>query len=407
MNRNAFDVLTERGFIEQVTHEGLKDLMGKEKLTFYIGYDPTADSLTVGGFLTAMALGHMQRAGHRPVVLMGGGTGMIGDPTDKNEARRMMTVEEINRNVEGIRAQMSRFIDFSDGKAIMANNADWLLELNYVKFLREMGIHFSVNRMLAADCFKMRFERDQGLTFFELNYMVMQAYDFLELNRRYGCVLQVGGRDQWSNIIAGMELIRKVEGKDAYGMTFSLLTRADGEKMGKSMKGAIWLDANKTSPYEFFQYFRNTDDRDVEKYFKLLTFLELDDIKTHMADNINEAKSVLAYEITKLVHGQEAADNAKSAAAALFGGAGDDAAAPSTEFQAEDFNGGMEIAALLERTSLAPSRSEARRLVQQGGVVVAGEKVGDTAFRVTEELFKDGELMIKKGKKTFHKVKIK
>ncbi|MCL2704390.1 MAG: tyrosine--tRNA ligase [Defluviitaleaceae bacterium] len=403
---NVYDVLTERGFIEQATHpEEIRELLGKEKVTFYIGYDPTADSITIGHMLTVMAMIHLQRAGHVPIALMGGGTGMIGDPTDKMESRQMMSVEEIERNVRGIRAQFEKFLDFSDGRAIMANNADWLMHMNYVQTLREVCVHFSVNKMLTADAFRTRMERQAGLSLFELNYMVLQAYDFLELNRRYGCTMQMGGRDQWSNIIAGVDLIRRIEQKDAYGLTFALLTRADGEKMGKSLGGAIYLDPNRTSPYELFQYFRNTDDRDVEKYLKIFTFLPIDEIERIVSGDINEAKKVLAHSITSLIHGEQAAREAQDAAAALFGGGGDNAAMPITELEPPELDG-MSLPALLARTGLAPSISEARRLIAQGGITLSGEKADDPAKLITAGDFKDGELIIRKGKKTFHKVKL-
>lgn len=403
---NAFDVLKERGFIEQMTHEDeLRELFAKEKVTFYIGYDPTADSLTAGHFLTAMALAHLQRAGHRPITLMGGGTGMVGDPTDKTEMRKMMTPETIEHNVNRFKKQFSRFIDYENGKAIMENNADWLMKLNYVTFIRDYGVHFSVNRMLATDVYKSRFEH--GLTFFELNYMIMQAYDFLELNRRYGCTVQIGGSEQWSNILAGMELIRRVENKNAYGMTLTLLTTGDGVKMGKTMAGALWLDAEKTSPYEFYQYFRNTDDRGVEKNLKLLTFLSLEEISEAMKGNINDAKKLLAYNVAKIVHGEEEAVKAQNAASALFGGGGsDDSSMPQTVLALSEISEGINIIELLEKAGLIPSRGEGRRLVVQGGVAINGEKVTDINHVVRAEDFTDNELLIKKGKKSFHKIKL-
>ncbi|HAA63924.1 MAG TPA: tyrosine--tRNA ligase, partial [Thermoanaerobacter sp.] len=313
---SVLDVLQERGYIQQMTHEEeIRELLEKEKITFYIGFDPTADSLHVGHFLQIMVMSHMQKAGHRPIVLIGGGTAMVGDPSGRTDMRKILTREEINRNAEAFKKQMQRLIDFSDGKAIMANNADWLLNLNYIEFLRDIGVHFSVNRMLTAECFKSRLER--GLSFLEFNYMLMQAYDFLELNKRYNCVMQMGGDDQWSNIIAGIELIRKKEGKQAYGMTFTLLTTSEGKKMGKTEKGAVWLDPNKTSPYEFYQYWRNIADADVEKALALLTFLPMDEVRRLGAlkdKEINEAKKVLAYEVTKLIHGEEEAIKAQKAA---------------------------------------------------------------------------------------------
>ena len=405
---NAFEVLKERGFIEQLTHpEEIEELFKKDKITFYIGFDPTADSLHVGHFLTVMAMSHMQKCGHRPICLMGGGTGMVGDPTGKTDMRKMMTVDTIDHNVECFKKQLSRFIDFSDDKALIVNNADWLRNLNYIEFLREIGSLFSVNRMLTADCYKTRMEK--GLTFLEFNYMIMQSYDFLELNRRYGCVMQLGGNDQWSNIIGGVELIRKKEMKPAYGMTFQLLTNSEGKKMGKTEKGAVWLDPNKTSPYEFYQYWRNVGDNDVEKCLRLLTFLPMDEVRKLGAlegSKINEAKEVLAYEVTKIIHGEEEAKKAEAAAKALFAGGAAGGSIPTTEITTADLGDGMDIMSALVLTKLAPSRSEARRAVQQGGVKLNDEKITDIEFKITEDTFKDGILTIQKGKKSFHRLKL-
>lgn len=404
---NAFEVLKERGFIEQLTHpEEIEELFGKEKITFYIGFDPTADSLHVGHFLTVMAMSHMQRCGHRPICLMGGGTGMVGDPTGKTDMRRMMTVEEIDHNVECFKKQLSRFIDFSDDKAIIVNNADWLRNLNYIEFLREIGSVFSVNKMLTAECFKTRMEK--GLSFLEFNYMIMQSYDFLELNRRYGCVMQLGGNDQWSNILGGVDLIRRKENKPAYGMTFQLLTNSEGKKMGKTEKGAVWLDPEKTSPYEFYQYWRNVGDKDVEKCLRLLTFLPMDEVRRLGAlegSEINKAKEVLAYELTKIVHGEEEAKKADVAAKALFMGGNAGGSIPTTEVKAENLEN-MDILSALVLTKLTPSRSEARRAVQQGGVKLNDEKVDNIELKITEDLFKDGIVTLQRGKKSFHRLKL-
>ncbi len=404
---NAFEVLKERGFIEQLTHpEEIEDLFKKEKITFYIGFDPTADSLHVGHFLTVMAMSHMQKCGHRPICLMGGGTGMVGDPTGKTDMRRMMSVEEIDHNVECFKKQLSRFIDFSDDKAIIINNADWLRNLNYIEFLREIGSVFSVNKMLTAECFKTRMEK--GLSFLEFNYMIMQSYDFLELNRRYGCVMQLGGNDQWSNILGGVDLIRRKENKPAYGMTFQLLTNSEGKKMGKTEKGAVWLDPEKTSPYEFYQYWRNVGDKDVEKCLRLLTFLPMDEVRRLGAlegSDINKAKEVLAYELTKIVHGEEEAKKADVAAKALFMGGNAGGSIPTTDVKAEDLEN-MDILSALVLTKLTPSRSEARRAVQQGGVKLNDEKVDNIELKITEDLFKDGIVTLQRGKKSFHRLKL-
>ena len=405
---NVFDTLKERGFLEQATHEEeIKKILNEEKITFYIGFDPTADSLTVGHFLTVMAMSHMQRAGHRPIALIGGGTGMVGDPTDRTDMRKMMTDEEIQHNVDCFKTQLSCFLDFSEDKAIIVNNADWLRKLNYIEFIREIGVHFSVNRMLTADCFKTRMEK--GLSFFEFNYMLMQSYDFLELNRRYGCKMQLGGNDQWSNILGGVDLIRRVENKDAYGLTFKLLTTSDGKKMGKTQKGAVWLDPNKTSPYEFYQYWRNTDDRDVSRFLGLLTFLPMEEINelSALKDNeINKAKEVLAYELTKIVHGDEEAKKAQTAARSLFSGFGAGGSVPTTEIPKSDFENGMGIIEVLEKTKLSPSRGESRRLIQQGGIKAADKKVESIDFKLTPDIFENDEILIQKGKKTFHRIKL-
>jgi len=405
---NAFEVLKERGFIEQLTHpEEIEELFKKEQITFYIGFDPTADSLHVGHFLTVMAMSHMQRCGHRPICLMGGGTGMVGDPTGKTDMRKMMTVETIDHNVECFKKQLSRFINFSDGKALIINNADWLRNLNYIEFLREIGSNFSVNKMLTADCYKTRMEK--GLTFLEFNYMIMQSYDFLELNRRYGCVMQLGGNDQWSNILGGVNLIRVKESKPAFGMTFQLLTNSEGKKMGKTEKGAVWLDPTKTTPYEFYQYWRNVGDQDVEKCLRLLTFLPMDEVRRLGAlegSEINKAKEVLAYELTKIVHGEEEAKRADAAAKALFAGGASGGSIPTTDITVADLGEGMDILSVLVLTKLAPSKSEARRTIQQGGVKVNEEKISDIEFNITLDSFIDGIVTIQKGKKSFHRVKL-
>ena len=407
--KNALEVLEERGFIEQLTHEDeIRELFAKnEPITFYIGFDPTADSLHVGHFLTVMAMAHLQRAGHRPICLMGGGTGMIGDPTGKTEMRQMMTVETIDHNVACFKKQLSHFIDFDDDKAIIANNADWIRNLNYIDFLREIGVHFSVNRMLTAECFKTRMEK--GLSFLEFNYMLMQANDFLELNKKYGCVMQLGGNDQWSNIIAGVDLIRRKEQKPAFGMTFKLLTNSEGKKMGKTEKGAVWLDPEKTSSYEFYQYWRNVDDKDVENCLALLTFLPMEEVRRLGAlegSAINEAKEVLAFELTKIVHSEEEAQKAQQAARALFGGGAQGGSVPETEVSAAEFGEGMDILSILTLTKLCASRAEGRRLVQQGGLKLNDEKVESFDLVVTKEMLQDGSVMLQKGKKSFHRLKV-
>ena len=404
--QNVFDELKARGMIAQMTNEErIRELLEKEKVTFYIGFDPTADSLHVGHFVQLMVMAHMQRAGHRPVALLGGGTGMIGDPSGKTDLRKMMTPETIQHNVDCFKRQMSRFVDFEGGRALMVNNADWLLNLNYIEFLREVGVHFSVNRMLTAECFKSRMER--GLSFLEFNYMLMQGYDFYHLNQTLGCKMELGGDDQWSNIIAGVELCRRKAGEEVYGMTFALLTTSEGKKMGKTEKGAVWLDPEKTSPYDFFQYWRNVDDADVIKCMKLLTFVpveEIAELAKAEGSAINAVKERLAYEVTKLVHGQDGADKAMEAARSVFGAGTASANMPSTQLSADDFTDGQISAIdLLMKTGLTPSRGEARRLIEQGGMALDDQKVGDIGFSVPVSAFDKGYVVIKKGKKVFHK----
>ncbi|MGI6698331.1 MAG: tyrosine--tRNA ligase [Clostridia bacterium] len=406
--KNVYDTLMERGFIEQATHEEeIRDMLGRESVTFYIGFDPTADSLHVGHFLQMITMAHMQRAGHRPIVLLGGGTTMVGDPSGKTDMRKMLSLEQIQYNAERFKVQFSRLIDFSDGKAIMVNNADWLLNLNYINFLRDIGRHFSINRMLSAECYKERLET--GLTFLEFNYMVMQSYDFLQLYKKFGCKMQMGGSDQWSNIIGGVELIRKVEGASAYGLTFTLLTTSEGKKMGKTESGAVWLDPEKTSPYDFYQYWRNVDDRDVEKCLALLTFLPMEEVRrlgSLEGSKINRAKEVLAFELTKTVHGEKEALKAQAAARALFSNGSGLEAAPTTEISGEEMQQGINILDLLMKTGLTTSRGEGRRLVQQGGLYIGEERVNDTDLVITEKSFSDGTLILRKGKKVYHLVKL-
>ncbi len=401
-----FDELKARGLVAQtIDEEKVRELVNGTGATFYIGFDPTADSLHVGHFVAMVVMAHMQRHGHHPIALFGGGTGMIGDPSGKTDMRKMLTREEIDHNVQCFVKQMGCLVDFSEGKATMANNGDWLLDLNYINFLREVGVHFSVNRMLAAECYKQRLER--GLSFFELNYMLMQSYDFLVLNRKYNCVMQLGGDDQWSNMIGGVELIRKADGKEAYAMTFNLLLTSEGKKMGKTEKGALWLDPNKTSPYEFYQYWRNVADADVIKCMKMLTFLPLEEIaqyETYEGAQLNQVKAKLAYELTKMVHGQEEADKAESAAKALFAGGADNSQMPTTALTEADLTDGkIGLLDLMVKAKLVPSKGEARRNVQQGGVSVNDQKITDPAIQFSKEDIGDG-LIIKKGKKAFHKI---
>ncbi len=405
---NVFDVLKERGLLAQTTHENeIRELLGKEKVTFYIGFDPTADSLHVGHFLQMVVMRHMQMHGHRPIALVGGGTGHIGDPSGRTDMRQMMTKETIDHNCECFKQQLSRVIDFSDDKAIMVNNADWLLDLNYVEFIRDIGAHFSVNQMLSAECFKQRLEK--GLSFLEFNYMLMQSYDFLMLSRKYDCKIELGGDDQWSNILGGLDLCRKKDQKQVYGMTFTLLTNSEGKKMGKTASGAVWLSAEKTTPYEFYQYWRNVDDADVCKCLKLLTFVPMDEIREYEkleGSQLNRVKEVLAYEVTKLVHGEEEAKKAQEAAKAIFSGAGDSANMPSAQISEAEIGDGIKILDLLTTVNFIPSKGEGRRLVQQGGLSVDGEKVTEIDFTITKDSFKEGKIIVKKGKKAFLKIEL-
>lgn len=401
---NVLDTLLERGYIKQFTHEDeTRELLEKEKVTFYIGFDPTADSLHVGHFIAMMFMAHMQKAGHRPIALIGGGTAMIGDPSGKTDMRAMMSKEQIASNVASIKKQMEKFIDFSDGKAILANNADWLLNLNYVDFIRDIGVHFSVNRMLTAECFKQRLEK--GLSFLEFNYMLMQGYDFYHLNQTYNCKMELGGDDQWSNMIAGVELIRRKAQGQAMAMTCTLLTNSQGQKMGKTVGGALWLDAKKTSPYDFYQYWRNVDDADVEKCLALLTFLPMDEVRrlgSLEGSAINEAKKVLAFEVTKLIHGEEEATKAQSAAESLFSGAGNMDNVPTVSISKEEV--GSSILDILVSNKVIPSKAEGKRLIQQGGLSLNGEKVTDIKRTLNEEDFEDGIALVKRGKKNFNKI---
>ncbi len=404
-----YEELTARGLIAQTTDEQeIADLINEGKATFYIGFDCTADSLTAGHFMALTLMKRLQMAGNRPIALIGGGTTMIGDPSGRTDMRKMLTKEDIDHNAECFRRQMERFIEFGEGKAMMLNNADWLLKLNYVELLREVGACFSVNNMLRAECYKQRMEK--GLSFFEFNYMIMQSYDFYHMFQHYGCNMQFGGDDQWSNMLGGTELIRKKLGKDAYAMTITLLTDSNGNKMGKTAGNAVWLDANKTSPYDFYQYWRNVGDADVIKCLKMLTFLPLEQIaemETWKDQKINDAKDVLAYELTALVHGKEEADKAREASRALFSGGADDSNMPTTELDPSVLkDGAIKILDLMTACGLAPSRAEARRLVQQGGVFVEDEKVPNIDFAVTEDQLKAG-VKIRRGKKVFHKAVLK
>ena len=402
-----FEELKRRGLIAQLTHEEkIKELLENNQITFYIGFDATADSLHVGHFLQLMVMSHMQKAGHKPIALLGTGTTMVGDPTGKTDMRKMLTPEEINYNAKRFQEQMSHFLDFSEGKAVITRNGDWLMKLNYIEFLRDVGVHFSVNKMLTAESVKSRLEK--GLTFIEFNYMLMQSYDFLHLFRTESCTMQLGGDDQWSNIIGGVELIRKVTGKEAYGMTFTLLTTKEGKKMGKTEKGALWLDPEKTSPFDFYQYWRNVSDDDVINCLKLITFVPIEEIEAmdHLKGNeLNQAKELLAYEVTKLVHGTEEAEKARDGAKSLFESGGNTNHMPTTILSENNFTDhGVSVLDILILSKLAPSKGEGKRLIDQGGISVDDVKIVDFKEIITKDSFKKGYIIIKKGKKIFHKV---
>ncbi len=402
----VYEELVARGLIAQVTdEEEIRELVNSGKAVFYIGFDPTADSLHVGHFMALCLMKRLQMAGNKPIALIGGGTGMIGDPSGRTDMRQMLTAETIQHNVDCFKEQMSKFIDFSDGKALMVDNAEWLLGLNYVEFLREIGPHFSVNRMLTAECYKQRMEK--GLSFLEFNYMIMQSYDFYALFQRYGCNMQFGGDDQWSNMLGGTELIRRKLGKDAYAMTINLLLNSEGKKMGKTQSGAVWLSAEKTSPYDFYQYWRNVDDADVIKCLKMLTFLSLDEIEELAkleGSEINKAKEILAYELTKMIHGKEEADKAQEAARALFGSKQNTDNMPSTELIDDDFTeGAIGVLDLLSKCGLIPSKKEGRRLIEQGGISIDDKKISEVTAKLDKSAFEKGYAVIKKGKKVFHK----
>ena len=403
----VFEELTRRGLIAQMTHpEKIEELLNNEKVTFYIGFDATADSLHVGHFLQLVVMRRLQLAGHRPIALLGTGTTLIGDPTGRTDMRKMLTPDAINYNAECFKRQMEKFIDFSDDRALMLRNGDWLCKLNYIELLRDVGVYFSVNQMLTMDSVKTRLER--GLSFLEFNYMIMQSYDFLKLHRDYGCMMELGGNDQWANILGGIDLTRRVTGDEVYGMTFTLLTTKEGKKMGKTENGAVWLDPEKTSPYEFFQYWRNVADADVVNCLKLLTFLPIEEIEAMEkweGSQLNQAKETLAFELTRMAHGQQEADKALAAARALFGAGSQSDDMPTTTLSAADFAGGkISVADLLVKSGLAPSKGEAKRLIQQGGVSVDDEKVGDFTAEVGTDAFEKGHVILKKGKKIYHKV---
>ena len=404
---HVLDILKERGFLAQITFEEELYEQLKSPTTFYVGFDPTADSLHIGHYIPIMAMAHMQRAGHKPIALMGGGTAMIGDPSGKTDMRKMMTIETIDHNVECIKKQMSRFLDFSEGQAIIVNNGDWLRHLNFIDFMRDIGSMFNVNRMLTAECYKARMATENGLSFLEFTYMLMQSYDFLELFHRYGCRLEMGGNDQWSNMLGGADLVRRKDNEKAFACTFQLLLTHDGRKMGKTEAGALWLDAAKTTPYQFYQYWRNVDDKDVEKCLALLTFLPMDEVRRLGAlkdSEINEAKKVLAYEVTKLVHGQEEAEKAASAAAALFGQGGPSADVPSLALSEADLAADARISTLLVRSGLCKSQSDARKQIEQNAVSLGDEKVHDPAAVISAELIGKNGILLKKGKKGFCRI---
>ncbi len=407
---HILDILKERGFIAQVTFEDELYKQLEEPTTFYVGFDPTADSLHIGHYIPIMAMAHMQRAGHKPIALMGGGTAMIGDPSGKTDMRKMMTTETIDHNVECIKKQMSRFLDFSEGKAIIVNNGDWLRHLNFIEFMRDIGSMFSVNNMLRADCYRARMESENGLSFLEFTYMLMQSYDFLELFHRYGCRLEMGGNDQWSNMLGGADLVRRKDNEKAFACTFQLLLTHDGKKMGKTEKGALWLDPNKCSPFDFYQYWRNVDDKDVEKCLGLLTFLPMDEVRRLGAlegSAINEAKKVLAFEVTKLVHGEEEATKAADAAASLFGGGMNSANVPSFELTAADLAEDARVTTMLVKSGLCKSQSEARQQIKAGAVSVAEVKVTDMNATIDAAQFGEDGLMLQKGKKGFRRLILK
>ena len=404
---NVFDTLMERGFIQQTTDdEALKEILGESFITCYIGFDPTSDSFHVGSLIPIMALAHMQRAGHKPIALIGGGTGLVGDPSGKTEMRQLLTLEQIESNAKGLKEQLKRFLDFNEDKALMLNNADWLVPLNYIEFLRDIGRHFSVNRMLAAESYRQRLAT--GLSFIEFNYMLLQAYDFYYLYKHYNCILQMGGNDQWGNIVAGIELVRRMEGATIYGMTFPLITTATGEKMGKTAKGAVWLDPKRTTPYEYYQYWINCDDRDVERFLAFFTFLDMEEIKritSVTGEELKKAKEILAFETTKICHGEEAAKKAQESSKALFAGKGDEISSVPTKYiEPEKVEKGMPAFVFLARVGLCKSSSEARRLITQGGIYIEKERVKNPEMFITLDHFPKGELLLRAGKKRYLRV---